>query len=61
MLDIPTGYVHSIKNTGTTDLVTIFWADEILNKSLPDTYYEKVELEIGAKMDKFKSDDNHWH
>lgn len=51
VLDIPTGYVHAIKNTGKTDLVTIFWADEILDKGLPDTYYEKVESANGAKND----------
>ncbi len=42
VLDIPVGYVHSIKNTGSTDLTTIFWADEILDTSRPDTYYEEV-------------------
>jgi UDP-2-acetamido-2,6-beta-L-arabino-hexul-4-ose reductase len=42
VLDIPTGYLHSITNTGTTDLITIFWADEILNPDKPDTYYEEV-------------------
>jgi UDP-2-acetamido-2,6-beta-L-arabino-hexul-4-ose reductase len=30
--------VHSITNTGTTDLLTIFWADELLNPDAPDTY-----------------------
>jgi UDP-2-acetamido-2,6-beta-L-arabino-hexul-4-ose reductase len=38
VLDIPAGYVHSITNTGTTDLLTIFWADELLNPDAPDTY-----------------------
>lgn len=42
VLDIPTGYVHSIKNIGSSDLITIFWANEILDKQRPDTYYEKV-------------------
>ena len=45
VLDIPTGYVHAIKNIGETDLVTIFWADEILDKNRTDTYYEKVSKE----------------
>lgn len=44
VLDIPTGYVHAIKNVGDTDLITIFWANEMLNKEYPDTYYEKVEI-----------------
>lgn len=43
VLDIPTGYVHAIKNIGDSDLVTLFWANEILNKEKPDTHYEKVE------------------
>lgn len=43
VLDIPTGYVHAIKNIGDDILVTIFWANEILDKDHPDTYYEKVE------------------
>lgn len=42
VLDIPTGFVHSITNTGNTDLTTIFWANEILDKEWPDTFYEKV-------------------
>lgn len=43
VVDIPTGYVHAIKNIGTNDLITIFWANEILDKENPDTFYEKVE------------------
>lgn len=43
VIDIPTGYVHAIKNIGENELVTLFWANEILNKDRPDTYYEKVE------------------
>jgi UDP-2-acetamido-2,6-beta-L-arabino-hexul-4-ose reductase len=44
VLDIPTGYVHAIKNIGDHDLITIFWANEILDKQYPDTHYEKVNL-----------------
>lgn len=43
VVDIPTGYVHAIKNIGETDLITLFWANEILDKERPDTHYEKVE------------------
>jgi UDP-2-acetamido-2,6-beta-L-arabino-hexul-4-ose reductase len=49
VVDIPTGYVHNIKNIGSTDLITIFWANEILDKNRPDTYYEKVEPVKGDK------------
>ncbi|HEX2968207.1 MAG TPA: NAD-dependent epimerase/dehydratase family protein, partial [Bacteroidales bacterium] len=28
VVDIPTGYTHNIENTGSTDLVTVMWANE---------------------------------
>ncbi len=42
VVDIPAGYTHSITNTGTDDLVTLFWADEVFDPDRPDTYYEEV-------------------
>jgi UDP-2-acetamido-2,6-beta-L-arabino-hexul-4-ose reductase len=48
VVDIPTGYTHSITNIGNTDLVTLMWCNECFNPGHPDTYYEKVE-----KNDKF--------
>ena len=42
VIDIPPGYTHSIENTGSTDLITLFWADEIFNPGMPDTYPAKV-------------------
>lgn len=45
VLDIPVGHVHSIRNIGDDDLITVFWANEIHNKDNPDTYYEKVSQE----------------
>ncbi|OCZ49433.1 NAD-dependent epimerase/dehydratase family protein [Dehalobacter sp. TeCB1] len=42
VLDIPTGYTHSIENVGNTDVITLFWADEIFNPDKPDTYYLEV-------------------
>ena len=42
VVDIPTGYIHAITNTGETDLLTLFWANELLNPSAPDTYYQNV-------------------
>lgn len=42
VLDIPVGYTHSIKNTGETELITLFWADETFNFDKPDTYYLEV-------------------
>jgi UDP-2-acetamido-2,6-beta-L-arabino-hexul-4-ose reductase len=43
VVDVPTGYVHAITNTGDSDLITLFWANEILDKQRPDTYYEQVK------------------
>jgi UDP-2-acetamido-2,6-beta-L-arabino-hexul-4-ose reductase len=42
VLDIPPGYTHSIENIGRDELVTLFWASEILNSELPDTYFDLV-------------------
>lgn len=42
IIDIPTGFTHSIKNTGEEDLVTLFWANEIFSQESPDTYVEEV-------------------
>ncbi|WP_018758686.1 NAD-dependent epimerase/dehydratase family protein [Paenibacillus terrigena] len=42
VVDIPPGYTHSITNIGDTELVTLFWANEVFDKSRPDTYYLEV-------------------
>lgn len=42
VVDIPTGYTHSIVNVGDTDLVTIMWANECFDPENPDTYYLEV-------------------
>lgn len=42
IVDIPTGYTHNITNTGTEIMITIFWANEIFNPSVPDTYFKEV-------------------
>lgn len=37
------GYTHNIVNlSDTEELITVMWANEIFDKSKPDTYYEKV-------------------
>lgn len=37
------GYIHNIVNlSDTEELITVMWANEIFDKSKPDTYYEKV-------------------
>ncbi|QVK17151.1 capsular polysaccharide biosynthesis protein CapF [Mycoplasmatota bacterium] len=42
VVDIPTGYTHSIVNVGETDLVTVMWANEPFDPEKPDTYYLEV-------------------
>lgn len=44
IVDMPTMWTHSITNVGTDDLLTLFWADEMLDPEHPDTYPERVEL-----------------
>jgi UDP-2-acetamido-2,6-beta-L-arabino-hexul-4-ose reductase len=41
-IDMPTFYTHSITNTGSGELVTLFWASEIFNSARPDTFPETV-------------------
>ncbi|MBO5347004.1 MAG: capsular polysaccharide biosynthesis protein CapF [Lachnospiraceae bacterium] len=43
VVDIPTGYTHSIVNVGDNDLVTIMWCNECYNPDKPDTIFEAVE------------------
>lgn len=42
VVDIPTGYTHSIVNVGDTELVTIMWVNECFDPENPDTYYLEV-------------------
>jgi UDP-2-acetamido-2,6-beta-L-arabino-hexul-4-ose reductase len=45
VVDIPTGYTHNISNTGTKDLVTVMWCNEMFDPENPDTFFESVECE----------------
>jgi len=38
VVDMPTLHTHSIVNTGTEPLLTLFWAHEIFDPEQPDTY-----------------------
>ena len=38
VVDIPPGYTHSIENIGATDMLTLFWANEIFDPQRTDTY-----------------------
>lgn len=42
LVDIPPGYTHSIENVGDSDMLVLFWANEIFDPSVPDTHFEKV-------------------
>ena len=42
IVDMPTFWVHSITNTGTEPLVTLFFADELYDPANPDTIPEDV-------------------
>lgn len=42
VVDIPTGYTHSIENVGAGELVTLFWASEVFDPSRPDTEFLSV-------------------
>lgn len=42
-VDIPTFHTHLITNIGETELVTLFWANEIFNPADPDTFSEPVD------------------
>ncbi len=41
-VDMPTFHTHNITNVGASDLLTIFWANEIFDPNNSDTYPEPV-------------------
>ena len=49
VVDIPPGYTHSIENVGDSEMVTLFWANEIFDPNQPDTYFQNVELSDGEQ------------
>ncbi|MDO9630157.1 MAG: capsular polysaccharide biosynthesis protein CapF [Acholeplasmataceae bacterium] len=42
VIDIPPGYTHNIENLGSTDMVTVMWANEYFNPDRPDTIFLEV-------------------
>jgi UDP-2-acetamido-2,6-beta-L-arabino-hexul-4-ose reductase len=42
VVDIPTGYTHSIVNVGENDLVTLMWVNECFDPKKPDTHFLEV-------------------
>lgn len=45
VVDIPTGYTHSITNVGEEDMVVVMWASEAFDPEKPDTFFLKVREE----------------
>lgn len=41
-IDMPTGWIHNIRNTGRSTLLTQFWTNELFNPEEPDTFPEQV-------------------
>ncbi len=44
VVDIPTGFTHSIENIGQGELVTLFWASEVFDPDRPDTQFMAVQV-----------------
>lgn len=42
VVDMPTMWVHKITNTGSGELTTLFWTNELFDPQAPDTYPEAV-------------------
>jgi UDP-2-acetamido-2,6-beta-L-arabino-hexul-4-ose reductase len=42
IVDMPTMWVHNITNTGSGELTTVFWTNELFNPDAPDTFPETV-------------------
>lgn len=50
-VDMPTLWVHNLRNIGDEELIMLFWSDQLLDPNHPDQYPEKVTLErlgVGA-------------
>ncbi len=41
-VDMPTLHTHSIENTGTDELLTLFWTHDLFDPEHPDTFADKV-------------------
>lgn len=47
-VDMPALWVHNIRNVGDSELITMFWADQLLDVDNPDQFPEKITLETYA-------------
>ena len=41
-VDMPTLHTHSIENTGSSELLTLFWTNEMFDPDNPDTFADNV-------------------
>ncbi len=41
-VDMPTLHTHSIENTGSDPLLTLFWTNDVFDPNAPDTYFDPV-------------------
>jgi UDP-2-acetamido-2,6-beta-L-arabino-hexul-4-ose reductase len=48
VVDMPTMWAHNIVNTGSDELLTLFWTNEPFDLSRPDTYPEPVATPCGS-------------
>lgn len=42
VVDIPPGYTHSIENLSDTEMIVLFWANQIFDPEKPDTHFLPV-------------------
>ncbi|MDP9821796.1 polysaccharide biosynthesis C-terminal domain-containing protein [Nocardioides massiliensis] len=47
-VDMPALWVHNIRNVGDTELMTMFWADQLLDLDHPDQFPETIAQETTA-------------
>lgn len=45
IVDMPTMWVHNLRNVGDSPLITLFWSDQLLDRENPDQYFELVSPE----------------
>jgi len=42
IIDMPILHTHNITNVGETDLICVFWVNEVFDQNFPDTHFEVV-------------------
>lgn len=45
-VDMPSLWVHNLRNVGDGELIMLFWSDQLLDPEHPDQYQEKVDLQM---------------